>query len=163
MKLADMVAEEYGWMLSQAQRLCRNKMDAEDLTGDAVLKILCNPDRYDCGRPFRPWASVIILNTYITKHNHDSLIMFTDIDSCLQIGSECDTLSRIGTSDILSAIRRCRKRTSTVDCALMYASGYSYEEIASCYKIPSGTVRSRISYARKLIRKELENNTLNNV
>ncbi len=157
MTLAEKVSVEYGWMLAQSLRLCRNRADAEDLAGDAVLKILCNPQNYDSQRPFRPWCSVIILNTYITKFNHNSLVTFTDVETAKPALSDEDASLGVQVSEIWSAIRRCRSRSPVVDCVLMYAGGYSYEEIARYYGIPIGTVRSRINSARKMIRDELEN------
>ena len=156
MRLAETVTKEYGWMLSQAMRLCRNRMDAEDLTGDVVLKILCSPDSYDTRRPFRPWCSVIILNTYITKFNRDSLVSFADADAASSAVSREDPSRHVMVSEIWSAVKKCRRRSSAVGCVLMYAGGYTYEEIAAHYKIPLGTVRSRINYARKMIRNELD-------
>ena len=156
MEFAELVAEEYGWILTQARRLCRNRMDAEDLAGNAVLKILSSEDSYDFRRPFRPWCSVIVLNTYITKFNHDGLVSFTDIEGTAPAASSYDTSHRVQFAEVRNAIRRCRRKSSTVDCVLMYARGYSYDEIAERFGIPSGTVRSRINYARSLIRKELD-------
>ena len=156
MRLAEIVEREYGWMLAQSLRLCHNRMDAEDLAGDAVLKILASPKNYDDSRPFRPWCSVIILNTYITRYHREGLVTFTDICDMTCISS-CDTSSHVQVSDMLGALRRCRKRSSTIDCVLMFASGFSYEEISAYYGIPSGTVRSRISSARRMIREELGN------
>ena len=155
-RLAELVSSEYGWILAQSMRLCRNRMDAEDLAGESVLKILRSPGAYDLRRPFRPWCSVIILNTFLTKYRRDSLITF--VDDCQGISCTCcgDTSQRILVSEILSAIRRCRKRSSAVDSVIMYARGNSYEEIASHFGIPPGTVRSRINYGRMLIRKELD-------
>ena len=156
MRLADVVSEEYGWIVAQSMRLCRNEADAEDLAGDVVLKIL-SQGKYDPGRPFRPWCSVIILNTYITMFNRRGLVSFTDVEDTLPVPSCSDSTSCAVMSEILSAIRRCRRRSQTVDCVLMYASGYSYDEISEYFRIPPGTVRSRINYARKMIRKELGN------
>ena len=40
MGINDIVAENYGWILSQARKYCTNLMDAEDLAGEVVYKIL---------------------------------------------------------------------------------------------------------------------------
>ena len=39
---------------------------------------------------------------------------------------------------------------------MMYAAGYSYEEISKNMHIPVGTVRSRISYGRDMLRKYID-------
>lgn len=76
MELEQTVVEQYQWILKLAKKYCRNTMDAEDLAGETICKILCNKGKFDSGRSFRPWCSVIMLNTYITSYNRNSSVRF---------------------------------------------------------------------------------------
>lgn len=154
MELEQTVVEQYQWILKLAKKYCRNVMDAEDLAGETICKILCNKGKFDSGKSFRPWCSVIMLNTYITLYHHNSLVKFESEEkaSVVSSGSADDMLLM---NELESIIEGCRKVSCAVDCALMYAEGYSYDEIAHELEIPCGTVRSRISYARNMIRKRL--------
>lgn len=80
MELEQIVIDQYQWILSMARKYFRNVMDAEDLAEETVYKILMNKKKYDFSKSFRPWCSVIMLNTYITLYNHDSLIRFDSED-----------------------------------------------------------------------------------
>ena len=53
--------------MQTSYKYCKNRMDAEDLAGETILKILSNKHSYDESKPFKPWCSVIMLNTYITS------------------------------------------------------------------------------------------------
>lgn len=155
MEMNDIVAENYEWILSQARRYCHNIMDAEDLAGEVVCKILLCQN-YDESRPFRSWCSVILLNTYITLYNHNHLIGFVSVDNVQHASSYYDTYQNVYADEIKRIIELCTKKSCAVDCVRMYSEGYSYEEISAIHSIPVGTVRSRISFARRLLRKELE-------
>lgn len=157
-KLDDLVAENCRWILRQALRYCRNRMDAEDLAGDAIVRILSSRELYDDKKPFRPWCSVVILNTYITRYNHDNIVRFIPSDKISDIvAAPEDASSGAYVAEILDAIIKCNC-SSSIGCVVLYAKGYSYEEIASELCIPVGTVRSRISYGRNKLRRMLEIN-----
>ena len=121
-----------------------------------MIKNISNKHQYDCNKPFKPWCSVIMLNTYITAYNHDSLIRFDDEDKAKNEVSEFDTEQQVRLSEMLGLIDVCRAKSCSVDCVMMYANGYSYDEIACSMSIPVGTVRSRISYGRDMLRKYID-------
>ena len=151
--LNKLIKEHYQWIMQSAFKYCRNRMDAEDLAEETILKILTNKHNYDGNKPFKPWCSVIMLNTYITAYNHDSLIRFDDEDKAKNEVSEFDTEQQVRLSEMLGIIDTCRAKSCSVDCVMMYANGYSYDEIACLMCIPVGTVRSRISYGREMLRR----------
>ena len=142
--------EQYQWILGMARKYCRNIMDAEDLAEETIYKILSNKRKFDSSKSFRPWCSVIMLNTYITAYNHDLLIRFDSEEKADYVHSYFDAENETLKNELYE---KCRCKSCSVDCAVMYAEGYSYEEIAKKMNIPAGTVRSRISYAREMIRK----------
>ena len=93
-----------------------------------------------------------MLNTYITTYNHESLIRFDSEEKAEHIHSYFDADNEMLRNELYGIIEKCRRKSCSVDCAIMYAEGYSYEEIAKKMHIPLGTVRSRISFARNMIR-----------
>lgn len=155
MDLEQVVIEQYHWILGMARKYCHNMMDAEDLAGETVYKILINRSKYDSSRSFRPWCAVIMLNTYITIYHHDSLIRFDSEEKAGCVHSYYNAESYTLKNEIESVIEKCRLKSCSVDCAIMYAEGYSYEEISDKLNIPLGTVRSRISFARNMIRQHI--------
>lgn len=58
-------------------------------------------------------------------------------------------------SELYAAIHKLDSKYRTA-IVLHYIEGYSIDDIHAILKIPQGTVKSRLSKARKLLRNELE-------
>ncbi len=58
--------------------------------------------------------------------------------------------------DVLEAIHRSARVSIGVQCVMLYAEGYSYDEIAEMLGIKPGTVKSRVAAGRAAIRAALE-------
>lgn len=153
MILSNLIVSHYRWIVQSAYKFCRNRMDAEDLAEETIFKMLSNSNSFNEEKPFKPWCSVIMLNTYITAYNRDLLVYFEDEEKGRNEMSATDTDQQVGYSELLDIVEFCRGKSCSIDCVMMYARGYSYDEIAESMGIPVGTVRSRISYGRDLLRK----------
>lgn len=145
----------YPWIVRVARKYCWSTQDAEDLANDTVYKALLNKDKFEIGKPLKPWCEVIMQNTYITSYNRKSIIRFVDYDDVCQVVSLRLASERTLFHEILSVIRRCAFKSCCIECVLLYAKGYSYDEISQLLNIPTTTVRSRISFGRELLRREL--------
>lgn len=156
MGLREEVAGLRPWLRTLARKYYTDKMDIEDLVSETICKTLSNCDKYDGKRALKPWMEAIMQNTYITSYNRDKVVQFVRTDTSNSAMSGEDTGSSVLLRDIMEAIERCGKRSCCVDSFLRYVEGYSYDEISKMYKIPVGTVRSRISTARTMIRNELD-------
>lgn len=155
MTVADLVVANLEWLRFAARRFDSAVYEHDDLVEDTIAKILSNADRYN-GMQFRSWALSIMSNTYITEYNRRRCVSFERYPEWDLSVSELRSDVRANLRNIISAIVRCRRKSDSVGCVVMYAKGYSYEEIAGILNIPVGTVRSRISYGRAMIRKALE-------
>lgn len=153
---SDMLVGLYPWIKGQAYRICGNKCDAEDLASEVIYKMLKNSERFDCSRDLKPWATSIIFNTYITNFNRRKCVQFVEVDNDACFYSYHDSQSNISVKRIFSIIRKCARQSCTIECVLLYAKGYTYEEISQLLHIPIGTVRSRISLGRKTLKRALE-------
>ena len=158
MNIDEEVVRLYPWMMRVANRMCANNEDAEDLVGDTVYKILSNRERFNYNMDLKPWCIAIMANTNKTKLHHNSLVLFVDYDSAYDIPSLCPAIDRAAIKNILSIIRKCARQTNTMQCVIYCAKGYSYDEISMLENIPVGTVKSRISFGRRLLRLALNYN-----
>ena len=137
------------WIDSIARTFCRNRLDAEDLAGETILKVLVYADRYDPRRSFRLWVFVIMRNTFRVRIRHAGVVDTFDtlpdttatIDSC--------TLSAVRES--LGLIEQYAKASVAVKAACLYAEGYSYREIADMQGVCVNIVKSRICQGRRYI------------
>lgn len=156
MSFEQTLLEIYPWIFRVAKRFCSSIQDAEDLAGDTVYKILQNQDKFDCSKPMKPWCIAVMQNTYITRYNRNALIHFTRYDSLEENVALEYTYESVLFNDLLSTIRKCAQKSRCIDCVMYYAEGYSYDEISEMLNIPVGTVRSRISFARRIIKQKLK-------
>ena len=130
------LSDLYPWILRMARRYYYSIQDAEDLASDTVYKMLVNRDKFDRNRDMKPWCLIVMQNTYITQYRRKSLIPFINYP---------DVVER------LSIIQRCARKSCCIESVTYYAEGYSYDEISDILNIPVGTVRSRISFGRKIL------------
>ena len=156
MSFEQSLLEIYPWIFRVAKRFCSSTQDAEDLASDTVCKILQNRDKFDCSKPMKPWCIAVMQNTYITRYNRNSLIHFTGYESVMEEVALDYTYNSVLFNDLQLTISRCAKKSRCIDSVMYYAKGYSYDEISEILHIPVGTVRSRISFARKMIWRELK-------
>lgn len=155
MSIETFILDNLAWLRRKARIFCRDEFEAEDLVSETIEKLLLSQARFDNTRNFRPWALTIMKNAYITIYNRRKCIPFVGlVDECEPV-SEFFADSDIEVSQILSAIRECSRKSVSIECVVLYAKGYSYDEISRMLHIPIGTVMSRISNGRKMLRDAL--------
>lgn len=150
------VVDIYPWLLCRARKYCPSLKDAEDLTGDTICKLLENKGRFREGESLKPWCIIILRNTFLTMYNKKQLIKFVSYESVLDADISFNSLSSLYCEEILLIIKKCTQKTKCMESLILYAKGYSYDEISLLLNIPVGTVRSRISSGRKVLGRELD-------
>lgn len=129
--------------------LARNREDAEDLAGAAMLRALGAIGRYDGRVPLRVWTLAIALNEGRRYRRRKPWLALT---------GEIAVRSHAGRTEdaavLAEAIGRLplAQREAFVLCAV---EGLEAEEAASVLGIPAGTVKSRVHHARLRLRAAL--------
>lgn len=152
----DRLVSLYSWIKRQAYRYSSNDYDAEDLASETIYKLLRYRDKFDNKRDLKPWILSIMQNTYITDYNHRRCIPFVEVEDNILSYSYIEPQSLISIKNIVSIVRKYARRSCCIESVLLYAKGYNYDEISRILDIPIGTVRSRISSGRKLLKEALE-------
>lgn len=155
MTVEELVVKHAGWIKRRARYYYSNPLDADDLASETIYKCLSQAKRFNHDRSFKPWVVSIMGNTYITQYNRRRCVLFSDYEESYPYPDLDNTDQILYVNQIMETIERCKLRSKCIDCVLMYADGYNYDEIAEIVKIPVGTVKSRISAGRKIIREEL--------
>lgn len=156
MGIEHLVVENISWLRRKALLFSHNEFDAEDLASETIEKILGSRDRFDSRKDFRPWALTIMRNTFITQYNRRKCVPFTGLDDDYSYASPYRADQELEISRILSIVRDCARKSVAIECVILYAKGYNYDEIAEMLGIPKGTVMSRISNGRKMLRDALD-------
>jgi RNA polymerase sigma-70 factor (ECF subfamily) len=140
-----------------ARWLTRNQTDAEDLLQETLMEALRSFHRFMQGTNCRAWLVTIMYHHQNKRRRAAThLQLVTDADERIAetIAFEEPTPQNLTDEDVISALRRI-PRTFQEVVVLADVEGFTYKEIATATQIPIGTVMSRISRGRKLLRSEL--------
>lgn len=156
MRFDDVVVGHIGWIARVAFRFYKHKADADDLAQETLLRIYANREKFNNARDFKPWALTIMTNIVKTQHARKECVPFVGIEDDFDALSSTRADSLANYNDVLEAIHRSARVSVGVQCVMLYAEGYSYDEIAEMLGIKSGTVKSRVAAGRVAIRAALE-------
>lgn len=140
-----------------ARWMARNISDGEDVAQEALLRAFRFFDTFR-GEDARVWLLTIVRNTYITwvrrklpPQNSDEFDegMHTDIEFALT--PESEVLRQATAEQVRRAIARLPEEYREV-ILMREIEQLSYKEIAAITKSPLGTVMSRLSRARAMLR-----------
>src|SRR5437868_1108945 len=147
-----------------ARWLTRNDHDAEDVVQEAFMRALRYFDRLK-GTDARPWLLGIVRNTcytWLEKNRPADLVPLDDFESLA-----AETASPAATPEVILLQSANRKLVNQAleelpvgyreVIVMREIEDMSYKEIASVAGIPIGTVMSRLSRGRELLKVDIEN------
>ena len=156
MNIEELVVKHVGWIRAKAGYYHKDEAAADDLASETIYRILSNGFRFDASRSFKPWAQTIMENIYKMEYNRRKCMRYTSYGDVETVTAPQRSDQLAVFRSMMSVIRKKLKESVCIECVLLYAKGYDYSEIASKVGIPIGTVRSRISAGRKMLRNSLE-------
>lgn len=132
-----------------------DRMLADHVAQDAVLRAFRSLNRFDPARPFRPWLKRITVNLAIDelrreKRQERARTWMTELRAVAPFEDDPELLD-----SLVAAVRELPERQRLV-VVLHYWLDTGVEEIAAILGIPIGTVVSRLSRARAALRERLE-------
>lgn len=149
-------------MLNFAYILTSNRDDAYDLMQDTMLKVLDNQDKFTDNSNFKGWVFTIMRNIFINGYRKASrttvLIDRSEDLYLLNLPQEANAADSPEGSMSVSEINEV-VNSFTDDYKIpfkMHIAGYKYQEIADHIGLPLGTVKSRIFFARRRLRTQLQ-------
>ena len=143
-----------------AMMLTANRDDAKDLLQETTLKVLDNQDKYVDNINFKGWVLTIMRNIFINNYRkvirNQTIIDKTADLYHLNLSQD----SGFDTPEGAFLITEINKAINDLVHDLkvpfsLYLAGYKYHEISEKLKIPLGTVKSRIFFARQSLQKNL--------
>src|SRR6266852_4174909 len=147
-----------------ARWLVRNQNDAEDLVQETYLKALRSFASFQPGTNFRAWMFKILKNTFLSSCSKLERRMTVAMDSeggspvlpSTSVTPESLLIERSGDDAVRCAIEQLPVIFREV-ILLCDVEAASYQQIAEILSIPIGTVMSRLTRARKIVRESLRN------
>jgi RNA polymerase sigma-70 factor, ECF subfamily len=137
--------------------LTRNQTEAEDLTQETLSQALKSFHNYEIGTNCKAWMMTIMYHTNsrrLRKMNRLQLVNDTEERIAETIAFEPSIPQNLTDVDVIAALKRVPKNFAEV-VVLADVEGFAYKEVSAILNIPIGTVMSRLSRGRKVLRIEL--------
>lgn len=149
-----------GPLYSFAYRLTKNSEDAKDLFQETADRAIRNSHQFTAGTNLKGWLRTIMKNTFINNYRknakHHTIIDLTD--NLYYIHSGIETVRNDADSNImmneLTAIVNSLDESLRVPFKMHYL-GHKYQDIADILDLPLGTLKSRLFFARKILKKKV--------
>ena len=141
-----------------ASLLLRNSSEAEDLAQEVYLEAWKSFHRFEPGTNCRAWLFKILFHRL--HHLRRRLIKASKLEAFSSPADQDNLMAEppvpqeIRDDEILLALEKVPVEFREV-VLMADVEEFSYKEIAAALKIPLGTVMSRLSRGRKLLRQEL--------
>ena len=141
-----------------AARVIGNRSEAEDLVQEAYLQAWKSFHRFEPGTNCRAWLFKILF--HVIQHQrrkwYKSKLVQEDEEMLLQdtVAYEPPVPQQLSDEEVLAALEKIPVQYREV-LVLADVQEFSYKEVAATLGVPVGTVMSRLSRGRKLLREEL--------
>ena len=152
--VGEKIADLYQWIRGVACRISVSEMDGEDLAHETIVKALLNRHRYDRSKDIKPWLMTIMMNTLKSDRRHRHCIEFCPLQEDWDVAT-FDMAWRYELQSLVETISGMAERDIRMRSLLLYAQGYDYGEIAAMTHASIGTVKSRLHYSRKRLKRLL--------
>lgn len=153
---SDLIYKHRAGVVNVVYRMCGDSQVAEDAAQEAFIRAWQKLDRYQPKSAFRNWLYRIATNAaldILRKDRHEA-----DLDKVDVVSRRTGPEGSVEISQRADRIRQAVLSLPPASRAVLVLREYealSYREISETLSIPTGTVMSRLNYARNLLREEL--------
>lgn len=143
-----------------AINLTKDRESAKDLVQETMYKAIANREKYMCGTNIKAWLYTIMRNIFINDYRKKSkqYVIFDSTPNDFLLDSNQSSISNLAESKMkLKEIEEAVQDLPSIfkEPFILYFEGYKYNEIAFILNEPLGTIKSRIHFARKLLKNKI--------
>lgn len=141
--------------------LTKDYETAKDLMQETIFRALANKEKYNVGTNVKAWLYTIMRNIFINNYRRKARqnTVFDNTPNDFLIDYNQVTIANPAESNLkLKEIGKAIHGLPEIfrNPFLLYYDGYKYHEIADMLEEPLGTIKSRIHFARKLLKSQLD-------
>jgi RNA polymerase sigma factor (sigma-70 family) len=156
----DMLVDNADFLKPFAVNLTKDSEAANDLYQETLYKALANHEKYNAGTNIKAWLFTIMRNIFINDYRRKAKqkTVFDNSGNDYLINLKQATVSNAAESSLrMKEINEAIYQLPEIFKIpfQLYFDGYKYQEIADVLVEPLGTVKSRIHFARKLLKERL--------
>lgn len=155
----NLLVDNSGFLRPFAFNLTQDNEAATDLVQETLYKALSNKEKYNDGTNLRAWMFTIMRNIFINNYRRKlrQRTIFDHTPNEFLLNHAQSSVSNVAEANIrLKEIQLCIDKLPHVFSYpfRLYFEGYKYNEIATILNEPLGTIKSRIHFARKLLKEQ---------
>jgi len=156
----EMLLNNADYLKPFAFTLTRDNETAKDLMQETLFRALANKEKYNVGTNIKAWMYTIMRNIFINdyrkKSRQNTMFDSTPNDFLLNhnqtaVANAAEVSLKL--KDIQAAVHELPEIFKHP--FVLYFEGYKYNEIATLLNEPLGTIKSRIHFARKLLKEQM--------
>lgn len=159
-KFESLLVDNSDFLKPFAINLTRDNEAAKDLYQETLYKALANQEKYNAGTNIKAWLFTIMRNIFINNYRRTAKqkTVFDHSPNDFLLNNNQLTVSNIAESNL--EMKEIRKAIYSLPEIFktpfsLYFDGYKYNEIAEALNEPLGTIKSRIHFARKLLKEQI--------
>ncbi len=140
--------------------LTRDHETAKDLLQETMYRALANQEKYNVGTNIKAWLYTIMRNIFINNYRRaakQNTIFDSTPNEYLLNYNQVTTANDAETNLMMKEVQAAVFQLPEIfrNPFQLYFEGYKYHEIAEILTEPLGTIKSRIHFARKLLKQQL--------
>ena len=140
--------------------LTRDNDAAQDLFQETLYRALANKEKYNVGTNIKAWLYTIMRNIFINNYRRAAKqkTVFDNSANDFLLNNNQVTVANVAESNIeMKEIKKAIYNLPEIFKTpfSLYFDGYKYHEIAEALNEPLGTIKSRIHFARKLLKEQI--------
>ena len=151
-----LIEQEIPRLRRYARALTRNADRADDLVQDTLTRAIAKAHLWQPGTDIRAWLFTIMHNQNVNEvrraiRDHANV----DVEECAKLVATTDPTASRQLRELERALAQMLEEQRQV-VLLVGLEGMSYEDAAAILNVPIGTIRSRLSRGRDVLRKLLD-------
>ncbi|MBI1343025.1 MAG: sigma-70 family RNA polymerase sigma factor [Terrimonas sp.] len=156
----EMLIENAEFLKPFAINLTRDNEAAKDLYQETLYKALANHEKYNVGTNIKAWLFTIMRNIFINNYRRKAKqnTIFDNTPNDFLLNNNQTMVANTAESGLnIKAVNKAIHELPQIFKTpfLLYFDGYKYHEIAEALNEPLGTIKSRIHFARKLLKEQI--------
>ncbi len=143
-----------------AINLTRDNETAKDLIQETMYRAVANREKYNFGTNIKAWLYTIMRNIFINNYRRKvkQNVILDSTPNDFYLDHNQAAVANLAESRI--KLKEIQKEVYNLPSIfknpfLLYFEGYKYHEIAEMLNEPLGTIKSRIHFARKLLKEKI--------
>jgi RNA polymerase sigma-70 factor (ECF subfamily) len=145
-----------------AVTLTKDQETAKDLLQETMFRALSNQEKYSVGTNIKAWLYTIMRNIFINNYRRKSKqnTIFDNSPNDYLLDYNQATVANEAESNMRIKFIKAAIHDLPIifkQPFMLYFEGYKYHEIADMLNEPLGTIKSRIHFARRLLKNQITN------